>query len=175
MVRFVGYHGTTLQNAYAIVREGFHRKSIGDRHWLGDGYYFFESSEGWARWWTRQWTPPRESAVVRAEIWVARENVLDLLDYDDMELFHAVRTKIIQELRSRRKRVWIQKPFDGYVLNVLCNTKGFRLVRAAFPEPDDHRDRSVKRNESRIRRIHVQLCCRDRECIRNLSIVDTIA
>jgi len=76
--------------------------------------------------------------------------VLDLLDYDDMRRFQEYRTRVIRELRKRRKRVWKQRPWDGYVINMLCIHGGIRVVRAAFPEPEEHVDDTVRRNESRI-------------------------
>ena len=44
------YHGTTLENANSIVSEKNIKQSIGDRHWLGDGVYFYEEFLYAVRW-----------------------------------------------------------------------------------------------------------------------------
>ncbi len=36
------YHGTTNDSAKKILEEKRFKKSTGDRHWLGDGVYFYE-------------------------------------------------------------------------------------------------------------------------------------
>lgn len=172
VANYVGYHGTSVESARRILVEGFRQKSVGYHHWLGDGFYFFESSASWARWWIDM-RYAGSGVVLRAEISVERHAVLDLLDYDDMRRFQEYRTRVIRELRKRRKRVWKQRPWDGYVINMLCIHGGIRVVRAAFPEPEEHVDDTVRRNESRIRRIHIQLCCRDPHCITSVSLAHT--
>ncbi|OWZ83356.1 hypothetical protein [Natranaerobius trueperi] len=37
------YYVTSVQNAEDIITSGF-RASLRDRHWLGDGYYFYEET-----------------------------------------------------------------------------------------------------------------------------------
>lgn len=44
------YHGTDNVSAYEILKKGFVKPSIGDNHWLGDGYYFYKSEEYAFRW-----------------------------------------------------------------------------------------------------------------------------
>ena len=172
VVNYVGYHATTLENARRILQDGFRCMSVGARHWLGNGFYFFEASPGWARWWML--TSVRGAgAIIEAHIAVPREAVLDLLDLDDWRRFHEYRKKAIAQLRRRHLRGRTPFTLDAVVINHLCADGVIRLVRAAFPEPDGHVDETVRLHESRIRRIHVQLCCRDSSCITSLSLVHT--
>lgn len=44
------YHGTSLKNAESIMENGF-RPSVGEKHWLGDGVYFFREDDAQAQVW----------------------------------------------------------------------------------------------------------------------------
>lgn len=44
------YHGTKAERADEILSKGFMKPSIGDHHWLGDGYYFYSDEEYAFRW-----------------------------------------------------------------------------------------------------------------------------
>ncbi len=44
------YHGTNYEVGKEIIRTKYFRKSLGDRHWLGDGVYFYSDKSYAFRW-----------------------------------------------------------------------------------------------------------------------------
>ena len=57
-----GYHGTTAQDAQAILQSGF-RPSTNRYDWLGDGVYFWQDAPARAWEWARAHWGPRAAVV----------------------------------------------------------------------------------------------------------------
>ena len=82
------YHGTDLRNAISIMNTDF-VFNANPKHWLGNGVYFF-LEKSLAHWWT---TKPSKTfgceidkpCIVKAQIEIPDEKVLDLRNYDKMK------------------------------------------------------------------------------------------
>lgn len=76
--KFLGYHGTSLTAAKRIIANGFEIREERDDHWLGQGIYFFNEDIEQAELWALRRYHGRKSAVIKADISIPRDKVLDL-------------------------------------------------------------------------------------------------
>ena len=80
------YHGTDLENAKKICKNGFRWKQ-NDEHWLGNGVYFYLDRD-LAEWWTTNpskifGTEIKVPCILSAEVSIKDERVLDLRNLQD--------------------------------------------------------------------------------------------
>ncbi|KRG16282.1 hypothetical protein ACA30_00745 [Virgibacillus soli] len=133
MRNFIGYHGTSKQNASNILRTNFtiDYKRIG---WLGTGIYFFEENPGMAEDWALYKCRSIPKDVIRSEIKVPAEEVFDVSIPGNKhnQFFHEVRKQLVEfELAKNKLDVTAKnkRDFDGKTYNFICKTKGYKLVR----------------------------------------------
>jgi len=121
------FHGTSKTNAESIVKGDF-RLSIGDDEWLGDGVYFFTKgippapeiqamkwaiASAWDKW--EGHYKYREYAVIKVDICLDKDKLLDLTTIEGVELFNYFRDKYIEKIRKSGMR---SKSFkDGHIIN----------------------------------------------------------
>ena len=124
-VQIEGFHGTSKINANVIIKEGF-KLSEGDNQWVGDGVYFFTDDIGdgqqnaiyWAKYkaWDKklkQYTYPFY-AVIKSQIEVEEDKILDLTTHEGVEVFEY----IVEKCKDKLKELGKQKVYiDGYVIN----------------------------------------------------------
>ena len=165
MQTFTGYHGTRLDLAHRILREGF-SPSTGEADWLGHGIYFFEDipsianglqeAKGWAikvRKYTR-W------AVIKAEI--ECKTVLDLVsDQNSKRHFEVVRQKM---LAQHRKYTRDKEFHESVIFSAIDRATSFDCVRSLV---DGGR---MEYTGYVVRRPQIQLCVKDIACIRQIWI-----
>lgn len=164
----IGYHGTGVAAATAIVEGGF-RTSNNDYDWLGDGVYFFDSAPARAwEWATKQ--HGASGAVVGAEIEL--RDVLDLLDIDWARTF----ADAYDAFLARAKAEGVDLPrqsrgahrLDREVINFVVENAQrvgttLRAVRGAFAE-----GAPLFPNSALLDRAHVQIAVRDISIIRRV-------
>ena len=106
---FIGYHGTSGENANSIIDTGFIPSKNHD-DWIGHGVYFFidgiscpkSNSEEWAK--NQAWDNDKKCnkyktySVVQAEIDVQKSRLLDLTTTDGLVAFNTIRELLINEL-----------------------------------------------------------------------------
>lgn len=167
----IGYHGTAQVNSERIIRNGF-RPSKGDRHWLGDGIYFFTE-----KFYAYKWRYDKYRAdikkhsgaysfdccIIKALINTADERVFDLTKFEHMNELRSWQAEI-EKLMPRSK--WGNRAVpEGVVLNYMFNKSGvtdyyelFDVVKAMFQWP------SMKySNESKLPSVipQMQLCVKN--------------
>lgn len=82
MIEFTAYHGTSEASCRNILHGGW-QPSIGIRHWLGDGIYFFENEEdAWV--WARR---IRTGTVLAADIRVKDDRMFDLDKQEHLDIY----------------------------------------------------------------------------------------
>ena len=165
----VGYHGTSVQAAQAVIREGF-RLSKNRYDWLGDGVYFFQDalSRAW------EWADahhPGEPAVIGAELDL--DGCMDLLDTAWNSLLADAHDEYIRLLKGARLTPPVQTegahPLDRDVINYtigILNRDGIEItcVRGAFVE-----GRPVYPDSALYDRTHIQISVRDvSKCVRHV-------
>lgn len=85
------YHGTNLENALSIQKNGFSFE-IDSEHWLGNGCYFY-FDYALAKWWTSKPSKKYGSkgvyhpVVLCCRIEIDEEDLLDLQRFDDYKIF----------------------------------------------------------------------------------------
>lgn len=90
MITIEGYHGTDLECAKKILTEGFRYKHS-DKHWLGNGNYFY-LDHSLAEWWTTN--PSRKfgvnikvPSIIKVKIEVEKDKCVDLRKLEDFKDF----------------------------------------------------------------------------------------
>ena len=88
-----GYHGTSSNYTESIEKHGLDPDKTHTRpdHWLGQGVYFFEDSD-LAKWWAcdisgKKYNQGSYPVIYQAQIQAPREEVLDLDNYKEYDLF----------------------------------------------------------------------------------------
>lgn len=170
MPEYLGYHGTRLTCGQSILSKKCFHLSIGDRHWLGDGVYFFENLEEAKLWGRHVLQDAKDAVVVRAKIASEDGRVLDLTSLGDLEYYvdflQSVRKKIQNKVKPG-----VKMHIDGYAINMLCGAGAaelFDVVRAPFPSHSKKLQAGLE--YSAIVPIQIQLCVRNTACIQSDSI-----
>src|SRR5260370_3855954 len=106
----VGYHGTSVHNAVAVLHEGTFRPSQNDYDWLGHGIYFWEYAPYRAWNWARD-KYGANAAVIQATVRLGR--CLDLTDiryteiirgaFDELREVYAAKKMFIPTNRGRAR------------------------------------------------------------------------
>jgi len=133
-----GFHGTSIRSAESIVKGDF-RLSFGDDQWLGDGVYFFTegippSPQVHARRWAiaTAWDKSEgqflydEYAVVKAEINMDKDKLLDLTTLEGIRFFNYLRDRYIKSVAKDGVRLRRGSFEDGHVLN---DARGYLNVK----------------------------------------------
>jgi hypothetical protein len=176
-----GYHGTTVEKAEVICREGF-RDSTNDYDWLGKGIYFWQDAPELALIWARRRHRNSDLAVIYAEIMMNIDLTIDLFDSNpDNGYIQAFRDsyKRFRDLISTMPRTEQQGLFhrldklmiDFAVDNLIPSThsgKKIQVVRSVFIHgeplfpPFEQNEKSALHDMS-----HVQIAVRDHNVIRS--------
>jgi len=139
----VGYHGTRQVYRDSIFQDGF-LPSIGDKHWLGDGVYFFTEVFHAYKWrydacqakaWQRGLPFALDCCIFRVRVHTSEERVFDLTKFVHDNELKEVLTRI-EALKPRTR--WADKAVaEGVVLNYIFNhltvyRNQYDVVKALF-------------------------------------------
>lgn len=175
------YHGTDNNSAENILAKGFMRPSIGDNHWLGDGYYFYKNEEYAFRWILLKYTNNfknqyavnynniySEYTILAAEM-NKNMRVFSMQDIRNRLYFIKVKNKLKEaaEYSDRfRKQVRNKGIVDGVVFNVMFEDMGldqdFDAIEADFTI-------TFVQDDSRL-----DYLPEDQLCVRRLDAIDKI-
>lgn len=168
------YHGTTKENAESIVRDNYMRESRGDRHWLGDGIYFycdFLYALRWIRCRDKTENLLQSHAIISAKLNVEEERIFSFLNSDHKMIFDMV----LEECKERKRKLDIQDGamVDGAVLNIMFKKmkygKEYDMIKAIFI----HEDKKMSEVNSRLYYFpEIQICVKNGEIIEELRQVD---
>lgn len=139
---------------------------------MGTGVYFFEEDLGMAKYWASNRYNGRIPKVIRGEIEIPSEKVLDMSDDSSKKFFHAFRKKLIhEELIKRKRNVTINRrqDLDGIVYNAIAQVKDYSLIRAeTYTYQDEERDLDIQ--ASRVPN-STEICLRNLNFLVNKEIV----
>lgn len=166
------YHGTTKENAESIVKENCIKGSRGDRHWLGDGVYFYRDF-----WYALRWIRCRDKtehflqshAIISAELNVQEKRIFSFLNPEHKILFDTVleTCEKKKELLNMREEI-----VDGAVLNMMFKKmkygNEYDMVEAIFIHED--KDMPVRGFHSRLYYFpEIQICVKNGEIIEQIQ------
>jgi hypothetical protein len=131
----VVYHGTNKERGARILKNKIMEVSTGDKHWLGDGSYFFEEdfySYKWIEDMCKNRYPdqPLEEAleanyqVLSANIVTERSRILDLTKAEYKILYDEVYNEL-DKMKEYSKRFKVKEIAEGIVLNYMFNELSF--------------------------------------------------
>jgi hypothetical protein len=119
------YHGTKAKDAENICSNGFN-KSTGEKQFLGDGVYFFESSKAYAEDWARNRFKCEIIGVVKSTVSLGR--CLDLNDKEHKDYVEHV----VKELKERG----MQEITDSVAISFIATVfEELDSVRATYISP----------------------------------------
>ena len=165
----VGYHGTSIRSAEAVMRSGF-RLSQNAYDWLGDGVYFFQDAPNRAWEWANN-RHPGEPSVIGAELELV--DCMDLLDTAWSSVLADAYNAYIGLLKETGQPPpeqsvgahRLDREVINYAIGVLTqNGVEISCVRNAFSE-----GRPVYPGSALYDRTHVQISVRDvSKCVRRV-------
>jgi len=139
----IGYHGTKKANQDGIIGNGFHQ-SVGERHWLGDGVYFFTEAFHAYKW---RYDACRDNMcrqgkafeldclIIQARINTLDERVFDLTKYQHKLVFDEI-LNTIEMIKPRscwEKKAVAEGVAFNYMFNVLADfRRNYDAVKALF-------------------------------------------
>lgn len=170
------YHGTNIDRGRRMIENSLMEESMGDRHWLGDGSYFYEDDFYAFKWirdmfknkFEKQYKSAEELfeyyMIITGILEVKKERVFDLenprykIQFD--KIFQNCKAK--QEYSERFKK---SKVPDGVVINIMFNKmdykKRFDIVIATFKMREDkYEDKSSRLGHMPEKQI----------CVKNLDV-----
>ena len=124
-----GYHGTNKEYAENILNNQRFVPSIGEKHWLGHGIYFYPNFED-ALNWAKEYHPNNE-AVIHALICVDDEEIIDFDAPDGKKLFHDIIWAMGEQLNLSETQVqknqcivcntiWATNNKIKVLINIIC-------------------------------------------------------
>lgn len=178
----VGYHGTCSKYQASIENDGFDpdKCKYRDDHWLGQGVYFFDDLDK-AIWWasTIAYKNPNSSAIVFKVIIDAKdEEVLDLTDKEQLDIFLEASIKLIKEVEMNqpdKMPVFNDKKFRAVLFDYYKQQNNISVIIgvfskdfAGYTEKRNSQDINIQRkieNIIGIKFLERQLCVSKKECI----------
>lgn len=165
-LQFCLYHGTTVDKGQSILVQQKFLPSSGNRHWLGDGIYFFEQEKDAVQWVEKY----GEYVVLETNLSVPPERFFDLLNENQREAFEYVMETILDNAEQHNLQISRKDKIDGYVINFMCNVLNFPIdiVKAAFYFENDRFRRYIEKygaSPTRMRVAQIQYCLRNERCI----------
>jgi hypothetical protein len=155
------YHGTELKKAQKILSNGKFTLSRGKAHYLGDGVYFFESSEWHAKEWCKRCFPNSEHGVICATV-----NLGKCLDLHNQEY-----KRLLQKVAIKLGMRGVKDITDSVVINFLAtNIENFDTVRFTYVKITEKYKEIYSR--SRIQDFsQLIICVRNIDMILNIKLV----
>lgn len=163
------YHGTTKECADQIISDNRMKPSMGDRHWLGDGVYFYQDffyALRWIRCKEKTDSLLDNYSIITAELNIDEERIFSLLNMEHKLLFQ----QVLEICSERLKRIGSQNDVvDGAILNIMFKEmkygNKYDIVKASFI----HEDKNLWHYSSRLCYIQeIQIC------VKNLDIISQL-
>jgi hypothetical protein len=139
------YHGNTEAAIDEIISNGGFLskfKSVGDKHYLGDGFYFYDDIEQAQVWAIMKVTRNQKYlgynwSVLQCEVQMEEEQIFDLDKREEQDFFFEGMLRLQQE--SSMKSIEIENYCDAYLCNHLAKTLDLKLLTKTFVYKDKHR------------------------------------
>lgn len=178
------YHGTEINRGKSILKSQKMIASRGDKHWLGDGSYFYED-DFYAYKWIKDLYKARYKEValtsdaiffkymiLKSVISAHRDRVFDM-DNPTIKIEFDIIYKRCMELKKHSKRFSRVDMADGVVLNIMFSDMGysedFDLVVATFVR------RREKYHGIKVRLNHIfekQICIKNVDTATQIKIYE---
>lgn len=171
--RYIGHRGTTKAWGEKCKREADFYISKGDDEYFGHGIYFFEDDDLEAENWAK---------CVR-KIKIGDISIIEaLIESDEDKVFDLTKTRVFNEYMNlvdiiakrykegSAKQPQIKKPYDCKIINMICDKKGIQLVRGPYKLNHKLARKLGDDNVTRLNRIHIQLCVRDKAVIKETKV-----
>ena len=126
------YHKSGYSNAMRSIQWQSFYASRGERHWLGDGVYFWQRYED-AVWWPGNYTDP---VILVAELECEKDKFLDLDDPAVRLFFYSYMEKVFAELKKNRIDVHVngKEKINSISCNYFKSFFHLDLIRYSFPD-----------------------------------------
>ncbi len=122
------YHGTESKNSDKILLEKCFMPSEGDKHWLGDGIYFYDDNFLAYRWlWLKYYKKSPKSneelfenyTILEAKVRCEQSKVYDLRKFKYRKDYEKIKKMILEKVKGKKILN------DGTILNMMFNEKRF--------------------------------------------------
>ncbi len=164
MIEFTAYHGTSEDSCRRVLDGGW-QPSIGIRHWLGDGIYFFENEQDAWDWARRS----GNGAVLEADVSVEDARMFDLTKQECLDIYIEQAHLVLRKASELGLLIDRKHKIDGFVINLICDKfyqyhvikRKFYFTMKEFAEYQQKYRSSV----TRFMDEQIQYCVREPKCI----------
>lgn len=137
-MKIIGYHNTESDNINDIIANGFKSKK-NDKHWLGQGIYFFKDSATAFRN-IDMLTHEKDIKTIAAEITVENEHFLDLDEPQKLNEFRSYFNQLYQDIIKEGTQLVIKGKSEKdvlliyrcLILDLYKKEKGYHVVSKTF-------------------------------------------
>lgn len=176
MQQLTGFHGSAKERGERLLHNNRMEISIGDRHWLGDGSYFYEEDFYAYKWCVDMFKERHNSKVTEEElqkhyliikgiISVRKDRIFDMDAVEHRALFDRT-YDLIKEKREYSRKFKDGLLAEGVVLNYLFNVLNYKvdydIVHATF---------MINRKNYRNIPTRLGYICQVQLCVKNLGII----
>lgn len=178
------YHGTEKDRGYRMLSNNKMEVSRGDRHWLGDGAYFFEESFFSYKWiidmyYAHSKRDPKNNdelleryLIIQATIAIRFDRIFNMDTFGHKAEFDKVYRRC-RQLQQYSKRLQGFDIAEGVILNIMFTElqydKSFDIVMCTFKQKES------KYKKTNIRKSYIpqkQVCIKNDLCIIGINIFD---
>lgn len=165
---FCLYHGTKFIHGKKILSEKVFTPSIGRRHWLGDGIYFFEEESEAKDWCLRYGS----YMILEADVAVRKDRFLDLKNKKHFRNYRKVMGRLLNEAKERGINISKTDKIDSHVIDFINNNlTPVDVTRAVFFVENKIAKKYRKTygiSPTRIYDEQVQYCVRRSCCVKDI-------
>lgn len=171
------YHGTEINRGKRILTNRIMETSTGDRHWLGNGSYFYED-DFYAYKWIKDMFKFKfrydyktvdelfkEYLIIKAELNIPKKRIFKLDDVIHKIVFDTVYANC-ENKKQYIKRFKHTKMVDGVVLNIMFEEMNYKekfdIVIATF---------KMRENKYKGKQMRLNFMPEKQICIKNIEVI----
>lgn len=173
------YHTTDASNVCEILANGF-KYNKNDRHWLGDGFYFFldkKLADDWATKDIRRYGKINSPSCIKCIVEVDENNLLDLRFLESYNYAKKYFQKFIKEISGKNDiKNANREILRCLFFNYLKRAEEIYCIIAHFSEKNNFTNKIELNNEElfqnmRIPYIETQMCINRNKCIVHKEVI----
>ncbi len=166
--KYIGYHGTTNDNATKILKDKNILPSRDEDEWLGEGSYFFYDAAD-AHWWCREYKKLKEYTILKAD--VEAKTIIDFVHSREDQLNLWKLCEIVKSKSNKMSNGKIRKNYLSLAIKAMVKTSKPDIIVGGF---DQNRMFWYKTNSDQAKKfplivMQVQICVLNKTCIKDLT------
>lgn len=178
-MKIIGYHNTESDNVDDIIANGFKPKK-NEKHWLGQGIYFFDDSEIAFRN-IDMLTHEKDIKTIAAEIDVEDNQFLNLDKPQKLNEFRSYFNQLYQDMKREGLQLVVKGKAEKdvlltyrcFILDLYKKEKGYHVVTKTFPKDNPpYAETVVDLKYFGLPFLETYICVSGNEYITNMNVME---